>query len=106
MRQNGKNKPAHDIFVLPSYYGGAVELPYLQGGGADFLRRLHPHRDEIDLLSELDVDDRMANFSQTSGLKYDSDGRVGLPPDLIVHAQIERDLYFIGLGERFHIWSP
>lgn len=106
VRQNKELDVAQDIVLLPSYYGDDVEVPYLQGGGSDFLSRLYKERNEIDLLSDHDLLDSAASFSETIGLKYDSDGRVSLPPDLIARAEIERDLVFVGMGFRFHIWSP
>ena len=32
-------------------------------------------------------------------------GRVLIPPALRLHAGLERDLYFVGMGKRFDIWS-
>ena len=32
-------------------------------------------------------------------------GRVLIPPSLRIHAGLERDLYFVGMGRRFDIWS-
>lgn len=32
-------------------------------------------------------------------------GRVLIPPSMRIHAALERDLYFVGMGKRFDIWS-
>lgn len=32
-------------------------------------------------------------------------GRVLIPPALRLHAALERDLYFVGMGKRFDIWG-
>lgn len=32
-------------------------------------------------------------------------GRVLIPPALRLHANLERDLYFVGMGKRFDIWA-
>jgi MraZ protein len=32
-------------------------------------------------------------------------GRVLIPPALRVHAELGRDLYFVGMGQRFDIWA-
>ncbi len=32
-------------------------------------------------------------------------GRVLIPPALRAHANLERDLYFVGMGRRFDVWS-
>jgi MraZ protein len=32
-------------------------------------------------------------------------GRVLIPPALRIHASLERNLYFVGMGKRFDIWS-
>lgn len=32
-------------------------------------------------------------------------GRVLIPPSLRIHAELDRDLYLVGMGSRFDIWS-
>ncbi|CAH2032241.1 division/cell wall cluster transcriptional repressor MraZ [Trichlorobacter ammonificans] len=32
-------------------------------------------------------------------------GRVLIPPSLRLHAELERDLYLVGMGKRFDVWS-
>jgi MraZ protein len=32
-------------------------------------------------------------------------GRVLIPPALRLHAALDRDLYFVGMGKRFDIWA-
>lgn len=38
-------------------------------------------------------------------LEVDRQGRIMLPPYLREHAQVKRDVYVIGLGNRLEIWS-
>ena len=39
-------------------------------------------------------------------LPFDKDGRVTLPKKLIIHAKIESNVMFVGLGPTFQMWNP
>ena len=55
--------------------------------------------------SEYD-DEAYAVLGRTQLLKFDDDGRVTLPADLIAHAGITERVSFVGLGVKFQIWDP
>ena len=42
----------------------------------------------------------------TSSSCIDSEGRVGLPEDLIDFAHITESVAFVGLGSTFQVWEP
>ena len=50
-------------------------------------------RDEFDLTSMY--------FGEAEQLPFDKDGRVTLPKKLIIHAKIESNVMFAGLGQLF-----
>ena len=37
---------------------------------------------------------------------FDKDGRVILPKKLINHAEIDKNVMFVGLGPTFQLWNP
>ncbi len=39
-------------------------------------------------------------------ITIDTEGRIALPPELIVEAGIENAVTFVGRGARFQIWNP
>ena len=55
-------------------------------------------RDEFDLISMY--------FGEAEQLPFDKDGRVTLPKKLIIHAKIESNVMFVGLGPTFQMWNP
>ena len=55
-------------------------------------------RDEFDLISMY--------FGEAEQLPFDKDGRIILPKKLINHAQIDKNVMFVGLGPTFQMWNP
>lgn len=45
-------------------------------------------------------------FSQTQSFSFDKAGRIGLSPDLLKHAGIEKDAVLVGSLTKFNIYSP
>jgi MraZ protein len=45
-------------------------------------------------------------FSQTQSFSYDKAGRVGLTPELLAHAGIEKDAVLVGTLTKFNLYSP
>ena len=45
-------------------------------------------------------------FGEAEKLPFDKDGRVTLPKKLINHAQIVKNVMFVGLGPTFQMWNP
>ena len=89
------------IFVYPAFTEVAIE-----GGGQtliddidEMVRRLDPYSAEHNALAA-------ALFSDSYRLPFDQDGRVILPEFLLAHAKIAQDLLFVGMGQKFQIWSP
>ena len=45
-------------------------------------------------------------FGEAEQLPFDKDGRVILPKKLINHAEIDKNVMFVGLGPTFQLWNP
>jgi MraZ protein len=89
------------VYVWPSFRGA-----YLEGGDLALLTRYQAalaSRGEFDDLRE-DLD--YAIFAEARALDLDDTGRASLPEDLRAHAQLDGKAAFVGLSERFEIWSP
>ena len=92
---------AGGIYCYPS-----LDAPALDAGGERLAQRidgllsgLPDYSDERDQLS-------VALYGDVQVLTIDQDGRIVLPEGLRAHAGIEREVTFVGLGEKFQIWEP
>ncbi len=106
-----------DVLARDGYSGGqasgggiycypALDAPALDAGGEslarkidDLLKGLSDYSDERDQLS-------VALYGDVHILKIDGEGRIVLPEDLRIHAKLESDVTFVGLGQKFQIWQP
>jgi len=89
------------VFLWPS-----IEKPCLEGGGAELVRqfqkaisRLRPLDPRREALS-------FAIFGRGRSCRFDDGGRIVLEADLLHHAGVLDRARFVGLGDRFQIWSP
>jgi MraZ protein len=89
------------VYVWPSYRG-----PFLEGGDMGLLARyqaaLAARGEFDDLRDDLDY----AIFAEARALDLDETGRASLPEDLRAHGQLDGKASFVGLSDRFEIWSP
>ena len=97
-RQAGE---AHSIYCYPS-----LAAPALDAGGErlaatidGLLAGLPDYSDERDELS-------VALYGDVHLIAIDGDGRIVLPESLRTHAELDREVTFVGLGQKFQIWSP
>ncbi len=44
-------------------------------------------------------------FSHVSRVELDSQGRMAIPPDLRLHAELENDVLFVGVHDCVELWS-
>lgn len=84
----------------------AIEAPAIECGGAPLLTKIYqlledlpPYSDERDILST-------ALFGGSMNLKIDIDGRVVIPDEMREHAKLKDYVTFVGMGDKFRIWSP
>lgn len=89
------------VFVWPSYRGA-----FLEGGDAALLERYRTALDTRGAFDDLRDDLDYAIFAEARALDLDETGRASLPEDLRAHAGLNGKAAFVGLSERFEIWSP
>ena len=99
--ETAETKSGGGIYCYP-----ALDAPALDAGGEslakkidDLLKGLSDYSDERDQLS-------VALYGDVHVLKIDGDGRIVLPDALRLHARLESDVTFVGLGHKFQIWQP
>ena len=61
--------------------------------------------DAIDVFSD-EAENLQTILADAKQVSVDSDGRVILPHEFVVHAGISDLASFVGLGKSFQIWSP
>lgn len=89
------------VYCYPSLDTDAVEA----GGRPliDAIRGLidglDPYSDERNQLAHVLLGDGMT-------LSIDGDGRVSLPESLRAHAGLDGEVVFVGVGDKFFMWSP
>ena len=89
------------VFLWPS-----LDKPCLEGGGMSLvlkfqraisrLKPLDPRREAL----------ATSIFGRGRYAKFDEGGRIVLEADLLAHAGIDDKARFVGLGDRFQIWTP
>lgn len=89
------------VFLWPS-----IDKPCLEGGGSRLvgkferaisrLKPLDPRREAL----------AYAIFGRGRHCRFDEGGRIVLEADLLAHAGIADRARFVGLGDRFQVWSP
>ena len=89
------------VYVWPSYRGA-----FLEGGDLGLLARYQAALSARGEFDELRDDLDYAIFGEARALDLDETGRASLPEDLRAHAQLNGKAAFVGLSERFEIWSP
>ena len=90
------------VYCIPSF-----ALPALEAFGETMLAQTQERLAKYDPLFNREYDDEAyAVLGRSQFLKFDDDGRVTLPADLIQHAGITERVAFIGLGVKFQIWDP
>jgi MraZ protein len=84
----------------------ALEAPALDAGGERLAKKidgllsgLPDYSDERDELS-------VALYGDVQVLSIDGDGRISLPESLRAHAGLGSQVTFVGLGDKFQMWSP
>lgn len=99
------------VLERDGYKGGvycypSLDAPALDAGGERLAQKidgllagLPDYSDERDELS-------VALYGDVQVLSIDGDGRIVIPESLRAHANIESQVTFVGLGEKFQLWEP
>ncbi len=84
----------------------STKHPCLEGFDYDTMADLARRLDQFDLFSDDQDDLAAAIFGDSVQLPFDGDGRIGLPDILASHAELTDEAAFVGMGQKFQIWSP
>ena len=99
-RNSLKDQSFKGIIAFPSYNDKSIDACGIERmeNISNSLDSDNYSQDEFDLISTY--------FGEAEKLPLDKDGRVTLPKKLINHAQIEKNVMFVGLGPTFQMWNP
>ena len=99
-RNSLKNQSFNGIVAFPSYNDTSIDACGIERmeNISNSLDSDNYSRDEFDLISMY--------FGEAEQLPFDKDGRIILPKKLINHAQIDKNVMFVGLGPTFQMWNP
>ena len=88
------------IYVYPS-----PKLAAIEACDEAFMERMAASLDDLPLFSD-EQSDFAAVLGSAHALPFDPEGRIVLPPKLIIHAGLDGEATFVGLGNTFQIWNP
>ena len=99
-RNSLKDQSFKGIIAFPSYNDKSIDACGIERmeNISNSLDSDNYSRDEFDLISMY--------FGEAEQLPFDKDGRIILPKKLINHAQIDKNVMFVGLGPTFQMWNP
>ena len=80
--------------------------PCIEAWPATVFQELSTPLDRLDLFSEAHDDLAAALYADAYPVDADREGRIILPDSLVLHAGIEDQVVFMGLGRIFQIWEP
>ena len=78
----------------------------LEGFDPQFMEDMSARLDNFDLFSQDQDDLATAIFGEAVPVSVDDTGRMVLSEDLMGHANLSNNATFVGLGQKFQIWSP
>ncbi len=94
-------KGAEGVFLFP-----AQHLKSLEGAGQDFMDKRAALLDGFDPLDERRAALERLYFGDAQFLGFDAGGRITLPEALRTEFEIAEEAVFVGLRDRFELWSP
>lgn len=78
----------------------------LEGVGWGVMEDLSRRLDSFDFLSSEQDDLSTAIFAEAVQLPFDGEGRIIVPAPLVSFAGLSDQAVFVGMGNKFQIWSP
>lgn len=94
-------KGTEGIYLFP-----AQHLRCLEGAGPDFLERRAVTLDALDPLDPRRAALERLYFGEALWLGFDSAGRITLPEHLRNEFDFSDEIVFVGVRDRFELWSP
>ena len=90
------------VVLYPSYKNNAIE-----GVSVDTMMTLGDRMDDnFAMFSDEHDDMATVLFGESIQLSFDENGRVSLPQEFIDFANLEGEMAFVGMGNKFQIWNP
>lgn len=89
------------VVLLPSN-----KFPALEGFSMNMMHELSARIDKFDLFSDTQDDLAAVIFGNATPFAFDETGRIGITKELMLHAGITDTAVFVGMGNKFQIWSP
>ncbi len=89
------------VILFPSHHHACLE-----GFGIDYIEEISNRLDTFDLFSNEQDDLATTIFGESVQLAFDTDGRILLPQELREHAGLTNEAAFVGMGQKFQIWTP
>jgi MraZ protein len=94
-------KGADGVYVFP-----ARHLRCLEGAGLDFMERRAAALEALDPLDPRRAALERLYFGEALWLGFDAAGRITLPEVLRREFDLAEEAVFVGVRDRFEIWSP
>lgn len=91
----------HAVICFPSFTGECLE-----GGGTRYIEKLKTMIEAMDPYDEAREALEDATIGSCLRLAMDQDGRITLGEEFNQHANINSEVAFVGLGDKFQIWNP
>lgn len=93
--------PFQGVVLLPS-----SKFKALEGFSMQMMHALSARLDAFDLFSDTQDDLAAVLFGNATPFAFDETGRIGLTKDMLSHAEIKDSAVFVGMGNKFQLWSP
>lgn len=89
------------LLLFPALYDDALDA-----AAEDYLATLKARADAMDPDDPATTAFRATTFAQMRALPVDPEGRIVLDETFKLHAQIDDQVTFVGLGDKFQLWNP
>jgi len=96
-----EEKGTNVLYLTPNRNDGAID-----GFGEAYMEEVEKRINALTIGSPERRTAERRFFARTRTITYDPDGRFVLPRDLMEFAGIADQATFVGLGQRFQVWSP
>ena len=84
----------------------SIQNKAIEGMGMDRMEKISQSIDRLDLFSQAHNDWSSSVFANACHLSFDSEGRIALPEEMKIYAEISNTAAFVGQGPTFQIWNP
>ena len=89
------------VIAFPSYKNKSIDAC-----GIERMESISNSLDADNNYSAEEFDLISIYFGEAEQLPFDKEGRIILPKKLINHAEIDKNVLFVGLGPTFQMWNP